>query len=154
MTAPAARRESVVGEINTLLGRGSEFEGKLTFEGTVRIDGKLKGEVFSEDTLVIGEGAHVEAEIDIGEIIIQGTVVGNIRARRSIEIHAPGRVKGDVTTPELQVAKGVIFEGRSFMEGISEKLAGRQPQPAAIPAASTLGAAAAAAADKKPAPPK
>ena len=122
MTAPAARRESVVGEINTLLGRGSEFEGKLTFEGTVRIDGRLKGEVFSDDVLVIGEGAHVEAEIDIGEIIIQGTVVGNIRAKRGIEIHAPGRVKGDLTTPELQIDKGVIFEGRSFMEGVAEKL--------------------------------
>jgi cytoskeletal protein CcmA (bactofilin family) len=112
----------VVGEINTLLGRGSEFEGKLTFEGTVRIDGTLKGEVFSEDVLIVGEGARVEAEIDIGEIIVQGTVIGNIRAKRGIEILAPGRVKGDVTTPSLQVDKGVIFEGRSFMEGVAEKL--------------------------------
>ena len=142
MTAPAARRESVVGEINTLLGRGSEFEGKLTFEGTVRIDGKLKGEVFSDDVLVIGEGAHVEAEIDIGEIIIQGTVVGNLRAKRGIEIHAPGRVKGDLTTPELQVDKGVIFEGRSFMEGVAEKLANKRPsgdQPAKKPPAPKQG---------------
>jgi cytoskeletal protein CcmA (bactofilin family) len=115
MTVPAPRQHAV-GEINTLLGRGSEFEGKLTFEGTVRVDGKLKGEVFSDDVLVVGEGAYVEAEIDIGEIIIHGTVVGNIRAKRAIEIHAPGRVKGDLHTPSLQVAKGVIFEGRSFME--------------------------------------
>jgi cytoskeletal protein CcmA (bactofilin family) len=120
MTQPA-RQKSVVGEINTLLGRGSEFEGKLTFEGTVRIDGRLQGEVFSEDVLVIGEGAHVEAEIDIGEIIIQGTVVGNIRAKRGIEIHAPGRVKGDLTTPSLQIDKGVVFEGRSFMEAAVDK---------------------------------
>ena len=119
--AEAARKPSVVGEINTLLGRGSEFEGKLTFEGTVRIDGELKGEVFSEDVLIIGEGAHVEAEIDIGEIIIQGTVVGNIRAKRGIEIHAPGRVKGDLTTPTLQIEKGVVFEGRSFMEAMNDK---------------------------------
>jgi cytoskeletal protein CcmA (bactofilin family) len=131
MTAPA-RRESVVGEINTLLGRGSEFEGKLTFEGTVRIDGTLKGEVFSEDVLIVGEGARVEAEIDIGEIIVQGTVVGNIRAKRGIEILAPGRVKGDVTTPSLQIDKGVIFEGRSFMEGVAEKL-GRPKQAAPAP---------------------
>ena len=151
--AATAAKQAALGEITTLLGRGAAFEGKLTFEGTVRIDGRFRGEVFSDDTLVIGEGALVEAEIDIGEIIIQGTVVGNIRARRSIEIHAPGRVKGDVTTPELQIAKGVIFEGRSFMEGVTEKMA-RQPQPAAIPAASSMGAAAAAAADKKPAPAK
>jgi cytoskeletal protein CcmA (bactofilin family) len=112
----------MVGEINTLLGRGSEFEGKLTFEGTVRIDGTLRGEVFSDDVLIVGEGARVEAEVDVGEIIIQGTVHGNIRAKRSIEILTPGRVKGDITTPSLQIDKGVIFEGRCFMEGVAEKL--------------------------------
>jgi cytoskeletal protein CcmA (bactofilin family) len=112
----AAARQQAAGEITTLLGRGATFEGKLTFEGTVRIDGRFKGEVFTDDTLVIGEGAHVEATIDVGEVIIQGTVVGNVSAKRSIEIHAPGRVKGDLHTPSLQVDKGVIFEGRSFME--------------------------------------
>jgi cytoskeletal protein CcmA (bactofilin family) len=117
MTAPA-RREGIVSEISTLLGRGTTFEGKLTFEGTVRIDGKLKGTVFSDDVLIIGEGATVEADIDIGEIIIQGTLVGNVHAKRGIEVLAPGRVKGDLHTPSLQIEKGVIFEGRSFMEGI------------------------------------
>lgn len=117
-----------MGEITTLLGRGASFEGKLTFEGTVRIDGKFKGEVFSDDVLVIGEGAIVEAEIDIGEVIIQGTVIGNVKAKRSIEIHAPGRVKGDLHTPSLQIDKGVIFEGRSFMENLAA-------QPKAAPAA-------------------
>jgi cytoskeletal protein CcmA (bactofilin family) len=111
-----AARQAAAGEITTLLGRGAQFEGKLTFEGTVRIDGRFKGEVFSEDVLVIGDGAQVEATIDVGEVIIQGTVVGNIIAKRSIEIHAPGRVKGDLHTPSLQIDKGVIFEGRSFME--------------------------------------
>jgi cytoskeletal protein CcmA (bactofilin family) len=135
MNAPA-RREGVIGEINTLLGRGASFEGKLTFEGTVRVDGKLKGEVFSDDVLIVGEGAYVEAEIDIGEIIIQGTVVGNIRAKRAIEIHAPGRVKGDLHTPSLQIDKGVIFEGRSFMEGVgAPKPTGTAATPAAAPAA-------------------
>ena len=112
----AAARPAAAGEITTLLGRGATFEGKLTFEGTVRIDGRFKGEVFSDDTLVIGEGAIVEAQLDVGDVIIQGTVIGNITAKRSIEIHAPGRVKGDLHTPQLQVDKGVMFEGRSFME--------------------------------------
>jgi cytoskeletal protein CcmA (bactofilin family) len=113
-------RSEAVGEINTLLGRGSEFEGKLTFEGTVRIDGKLSGEIFSDDVLVVGEGAEVHAEIDIGEIIIQGSVIGNIRAKRGVELHAPGRVRGDITTPSLQIDKGVIFEGRAYMEGVTD----------------------------------
>ncbi len=125
-----AAKQAAMGEITTLLGRGASFEGKLTFDGTVRIDGRFKGEVFSDDTLVIGEGAVVEAEIEIGEIIIQGTVVGNINAKRSIEIHAPGRMKGDVHTPTLQIDKGVIFEGRSFMEAASGGL--KPPAPAAV----------------------
>lgn len=126
----AAARQQAAGEITTLLGRGATFEGKLTFEGTVRIDGRFKGEVFTDDTLVIGEGAHVEAQIDVGEVIIQGTVVGNVTAKRSIEIHAPGRVKGDLHTPSLQVDKGVIFEGRSFMEAATSN----RPATAATPA--------------------
>src|SRR5689334_670485 len=136
-----ARREGALGEITTLLGRGSAFEGKLTFEGTVRVDGKFKGEVFSDDVLVVGEGAYVEAEIDVGEIIVQGTVVGNIKAKRSIEIHAPGRVKGDIHTPSLQIDKGVVFEGRSFMEGM------------VAPKGAAPGAAAAQPAPPKPAGP-
>src|SRR5215510_9161252 len=119
MAATAARQ--ALGEITTLLGRGA------TFEGTVRVDGRFKGEVFSDDVLVIGEGAIVEAEIDIGEVIVQGTVIGNIKAKRSIEIHAPGRVKGDIHTPSLQIDKGVIFEGRSFMEGAMKPQAPQTP---------------------------
>src|SRR5437763_16775898 len=104
------------GEINTLLGRGSEFEGKLTFEGTVRIDGKLSGEIFSEDVLVVGEGAQVSAEIDVGVIIVEGNVNGNIKAKRAVELHAPARVRGNIETPSLYVDKGVIFEGNCRME--------------------------------------
>jgi len=128
-------KQQALGEITTLLGRGATFEGKLTFEGTVRIDGRFKGEVFTDDVLVIGEGAHVEAEVDVGEVIIQGTVVGNVKAKRSIEIHAPGRVKGDLHTPSLQIDKGVIFEGRSFMEGtMTQKPVAAVPAPKPAPA--------------------
>src|SRR6476660_8859984 len=104
------------GEINTLLGRGSEFEGKLTFEGTVRIDGKLSGEIFSDDVLVIGEGANVSAEIDVGVLIVEGSVNGNTRAKRAVELHAPARVKGNIETPSLYIDKGVMFEGNCKME--------------------------------------
>src|SRR5919206_536120 len=79
-------------EASTLLGRGSEFDGKLSFEGTVRIDGKLSGEIFTDDVLIVGEGAEVKAEITVGSIIIEGSVQGNINAKRSVELHTPGRV--------------------------------------------------------------
>jgi len=129
-------------EINTLLGKGSEFDGKLTFEGTVRIDGKLTGEIFSDDTLVVGEGAQVNAEIQVGVIIVEGNVTGNIRAKRSVELHAPAKVRGNIETPSLFIDKGVVFEGNCKMEGFqgdhpkSPTLTGLPitPAPAADPA--------------------
>jgi cytoskeletal protein CcmA (bactofilin family) len=116
------------GEINTLLGRGSSFDGKLTFEGTVRIDGKLSGEIFSNDVLVIGEGAEVNAEIDVGVLIVEGSVTGNIRAKRAVELHAPARVRGNLETPSLFIEKGVMFEGQSRMEGMGAPRATGQGQ--------------------------
>jgi cytoskeletal protein CcmA (bactofilin family) len=110
-------REALAGQdVTTLLGRGSEFEGKLSFEGTVRIDGKLTGEIFSDDVLIIGEGADVKAEINVGSIVIEGAVQGNINAKRSVEIHTPGKVRGNITTPSLYIEKGVIFDGNCQME--------------------------------------
>jgi cytoskeletal protein CcmA (bactofilin family) len=102
-------------QVNTLLGRGSEFEGKLTFEGTVRIDGKLSGEIFSDDVLIIGEGAEVRAEIDVGTVIVKGTLIGNIRAKQAVELHAPATMRGNISTPSLMIERGVIFEGQCSM---------------------------------------
>jgi len=103
-------------QVTTLLGRGSEFEGKLSFEGTVRIDGKISGEIFTEDVLIVGEGAEVRAEINVGAVVIEGSVQGNIHAKRSVEIHTPGRVRGNITTPSLFIEKGVMFDGTCQME--------------------------------------
>src|ERR1700704_6416453 len=96
------------GEVHTLLGKGSEFEGKLTFEGQVRIDGKFTGQINTKDTLVIGEGARISAEITAGTVIVNGIVEGNIRATQSIELHQPARVKGSLETPSLAMDRGVI----------------------------------------------
>jgi cytoskeletal protein CcmA (bactofilin family) len=115
------------GEVNALLGRGSEFEGKLTFEGTVRIDGKFTGEIVSDGTLVVGEGARLKAEIVVDTVIVQGDVVGNIRAKTAVELHAPGRLRGNMQTAGLVVQKGAVFDGNCVMEG--REGATRQPPP-------------------------
>jgi len=103
-------------QLNALLGRGSEFDGKLSFEGTVRIDGTFTGEITTSDTLIVGEGAKVSADITCGSIVVHGEVTGNIKAAESVELHRPAKVKGDVTTPSLMVEKGVTFDGSSKME--------------------------------------
>jgi cytoskeletal protein CcmA (bactofilin family) len=112
------------GEVHTLLGKGSEFEGKLTFEGQVRIDGKFSGQIFTKDVLVVGDGARINAEINAGTVIVNGVVEGNIRATQLIELHQPGRIKGNLETPALQMDKGVIFEGSCKMENL-----GKTPAP-------------------------
>ncbi|MBN1770127.1 MAG: polymer-forming cytoskeletal protein [Deltaproteobacteria bacterium] len=104
------------GEITALLGHGTDFAGKLTFEGTVRIDGRFHGEIFTAHTLIIGEGAEVQAEIEAGTLIIKGgTVVGNVRARELVELHAPGRLFGNIESPSLFIGRGVQFDGRCQM---------------------------------------
>lgn len=102
-------------EVTTLLGQGSEFSGKLTFDGAVRIDGTFSGEIFSDGTLVVGAGAKIEADISVRTVLIQGQVSGNVTAEEAIEIHAPARVTGRLTCPRLSIEKGVIFDGSCVM---------------------------------------
>ena len=105
-----------LGEINALLGRGTEFDGKLNFVGKVRIDGKFTGEIFSDDVLIIGEGAEVRAEIEVGTLIVRGGALhGNVRATQLVEVHSPARVYGDIHAPQLFIDKGVVFEGKCTM---------------------------------------
>ena len=101
--------------VTALLDQGASFEGQLTFEGTVRIGGKFKGEIFTKDTLVIDPGADVEAQIEAETVIISGVVKGNVFARRRVIMHPPAVLKGTVTTPSLTIDEGVVFEGASYM---------------------------------------
>jgi cytoskeletal protein CcmA (bactofilin family) len=105
-----------IGELQALLGRGAEFSGKLTFQGRVRIDGRLRGEVRSEDVLILGPSAEVEADIDVGTLIVRGgSLRGQVRARRLVEIYAPSRVVGDITSAQIFLDKGATFEGSCTM---------------------------------------
>ena len=113
------RYEPAGSELNALLGKGSEFEGKLAFEGKVRIDGTFTGEISTNDLLQVGEGAKVQAEISCGTVVVEGEVVGNIKATQAVELRRPAKVHGDITTPSLVIEKGVIFEGRSRMDELA-----------------------------------
>jgi cytoskeletal protein CcmA (bactofilin family) len=135
--SPARKEESIVstraGDVHTLLGKGSEFEGKLSFEGQVRIDGKYSGQISTRDVLVIGEGARVNAEISAGTVIINGQVEGNIKASGLVELHPPAKVKGSIETPALSMDKGVIFEGSCKMENLTQGQGKAPPAPGGPP---------------------
>lgn len=103
------------GDVKAFLGEGTEFKGVLSFEGTVRIDGSLEGEILGEDLLIVGEPAVVKAEIDVGTAVVSGNVIGNIRARHRVELLAPSSVTGTIHTPALVVAAGATFNGSCEM---------------------------------------
>jgi cytoskeletal protein CcmA (bactofilin family) len=117
MPEPEPTLPAASGEVNAYLGKGSKVAGKLTFEGTVRVDGQVEGEVAAQDTLIVGETAIVNAQIIGSTIIIKGKVTGDITARKRVEIKAPGKLFGNVTTPSLIIQEGVIFEGHCSMGG-------------------------------------
>jgi cytoskeletal protein CcmA (bactofilin family) len=99
-------------ELTALLGRGTHFEGKLQFEGRVRIDGTFKGEIRGDDALVVGDGADVEADIEVGMVIVKGgSLKGNVRAAHSIELYVPAHATGTLHAPEVHIEKGVQFSG-------------------------------------------
>ena len=102
-------------EVRAFLGKGAEFTGKLMFNGSVRIDGDFKGNIFGSDTLVIGEGAEIEADIRVDSVMVSGDVRGRIDVKKKIRIYSTGKVLGDLNTPVFSVDEGAFFEGTCHM---------------------------------------
>jgi cytoskeletal protein CcmA (bactofilin family) len=102
-------------EVRAFLGKGAEFTGKLMFNGSVRIDGNFKGDIFGNGTLVIGEGAEVEADIHVDTVLVSGEVRGQIDVKKGLKIYSPGRLLGDVNTPVFSIEEGAFFEGTCHM---------------------------------------
>ncbi|MFO8164878.1 MAG: bactofilin family protein [Thermodesulfobacteriota bacterium] len=117
-------------EINAFLGKDTEFEGKFSFTGTARIDGKLFGEIFSSGTLIVGESAAIKAKIHVADMIISGEVHGDIFAENKITLTTPGKLFGNIKTPKLVMEEGVVFEGNCMMKDITEgKTEGKTEDP-------------------------
>jgi cytoskeletal protein CcmA (bactofilin family) len=123
---PWSRRAAVASrkKLTAFLDEGSEIEGKYTFTGTVLLNGKFQGEIASPDTLIIGERGVVNATVRAGTLVVNGELVGNAYASERLEISGKARVLGDVESPILVLAEGVMFEGHC-----------RMPRPGAMDAA-------------------
>lgn len=109
------KAEDLREDVNAFLGRETTFEGKLDFKGAVRIDGHFKGEIRTSDLLIVGEGARIEGDMEVGMAVIQGEVLGNIRANQKVAIRSSGKVIGDICTPCLLIEEGALFEGNCRM---------------------------------------
>jgi cytoskeletal protein CcmA (bactofilin family) len=114
------------------LGKGSRVEGKLTFEGSVQIDGQVEGEIEAQDSVIIGETALVNAQVNAGTIVVTGKVTGDIIARKRVELRAPAKLIGNITSPAVVIHEGVVFEGHCSMGGGAEAKAEKTDKTVAL----------------------
>lgn len=126
------------GSSDLLLGAGAEFEGKLTFKGTVRIDARFRGSIETDDVLIVGEHARMDASIACGTVVVHGEVNGDIRAKTGVELRHTAKVHGDLDTPSLAIEKGAFLQGAVRMEGAAQA-ATRAPVPAPAPVSPAAG---------------
>ncbi|OQY59953.1 MAG: hypothetical protein B6245_03915 [Desulfobacteraceae bacterium 4572_88] len=110
-------KKKKLGSISTFLGYGSSIEGTLDFQGTIRLDGNVKGKITSSGgTVIVGEKAVINAEIIVDGAIIMGEVNGTIDAKERIEVYPPGRVVGDIQSPIISIDPGAVFNGNCGMK--------------------------------------
>lgn len=103
-------------KVNAFIDKDTEVKGDIKFKESFRIDGKFNGKILVGDTLIIGETAQVNADIDVKNISINGRVKGTIIARDSTEIFSLGRVTGQLITAKLTIEEGAFFQGTCQME--------------------------------------
>jgi len=105
-----------VDELNGFMDEGTEFTGELRFRDTFRVDGRIRGKIVSDNTLIVGESGHIEAEVDCAVVSIRGTVSGHIHGRQKIELHAGAKVQGTLVSPKLVIEEGAFFQGDCDMD--------------------------------------
>lgn len=101
--------------LNTIIGRGTVFEGVMRVENSVRIDGTFKGELICSGALTISQSGEVYAQLEGKEVYLNGVVRGRIQAEK-VRLDSQARFVGDITTSALAIAEGAVFHGKCSME--------------------------------------
>ncbi|MCR9142967.1 MAG: polymer-forming cytoskeletal protein [bacterium] len=107
--------------LNSVIGPGSIFEGKFYISGSLRIDGKFEGEIKTEDALMVGETGKIKTNISAREVIVAGTMIGNIAAESEVRLEKSGKLLGDIQAPILNIAPGVVAQGTITITGGQKK---------------------------------
>lgn len=118
--------------LNTIVGRGTLFEGVMKVDNSVRIDGTFKGELSCSGTLTIGQSGEAHAQLDGRDVYINGIVHGNVRGDK-VRLDSQARVVGDINSNALSISEGAVFQGNCSMdvdenEGVDAMGAGA-PEP-------------------------
>ena len=103
------------GMLSGLILEGTRFEGKLLFKNKMRVDGELEGEIESNDQLIVGQKARINAHIKVKQLIVMGRVEGTISDCDLLEIHEGGQVYGEIKVKTLNIKPGAIFDGKCSM---------------------------------------
>src|SRR5438093_11097028 len=114
-------------EVIAFVEHGVECKGVSTYDGTVRIDGRLEGEIHTEGVLVVGEAAVITAQVTAGTVISRGKITGDIVASGKVRLLAPAALNGSVKTPLLSIEEGVLFNGSLEMAKAEQPEASRAP---------------------------
>ena len=118
------KKERKADSISTFIGSEASIEGTIEFNGSIRVDGNVKGKITSNGgTVIVGEKASVDAEIFVGIAIIMGEVNGTIEAKDRIEVYPPGRVGGNIQSPVISIEPGGILNGNCTMKATNGEAA-------------------------------
>ena len=107
---------SKMGKVDTMIGPGAEIKGNMHIKGSIYIDGRVEGNVQTEDGIMMGEHGSVKGNLTASNIIIGGKVHGHINGHQRVELLASAVVDGDIKTPRVLIAEGSIFEGTCEMD--------------------------------------
>ena len=115
-----------MGRIDSLIGAGTKVVGDVTFEGGLRVDGEIKGNVVSasgdqHSSLVVSEHARIEGEINVSHLVINGTVIGPVFSSELLELQSHARVTGDVQYNTIEIHLGAVVQGRLVHQGATAK---------------------------------
>ncbi|MCP9449830.1 MAG: polymer-forming cytoskeletal protein [Nitrospira sp.] len=99
----------------TFLAKGVDFRGVIHFEGTIRVDGRLEGEVHTNGTLIVGEQGVIKGLISAGTVMTSGKINGTVTALEKVQINKPGILIGDVRTAAIAIEDGAHFHGMCDM---------------------------------------
>lgn len=103
-------------KVVAFIGQGVEFKGTISYKGSIRIDGRVNGEIHTEGNLLVGEQAIVTATITAGSVVSKGQITGDIKANEKVLLAAAANMNGDLNTPRLTIEDGVIFNGTIEMK--------------------------------------
>jgi cytoskeletal protein CcmA (bactofilin family) len=130
----SATMRTTSSSVDAVLGKGTKVVGSLLFSGAVEIDGEVEGEINAKEKMTVGDSAVIKAKISAADLIIKGTVHGDVLASRSLVLKKPAKVYGNISSPTLSIEEGVLFEGKCAMQ-----VKAADASASAIGAASTIG---------------